>query len=267
MSLRIESSSNSIYKHVKKLQSKSARSRFNQYIAEGKRCVSDAISNGADVEYLVVCEGVKIDFDTRNLRVYEFAPKIFDSLSLTVNSQGIVAVINYELETITGANLSGIKTAVYLDCITDPGNMGTIIRSCDALGADAIIITKGCVDIFNPKVVRSAMASMMNIPVFVDDNPDESFSIFKTNGFSVVGTFPTGDTYSCNASYGDKVLLVMGNEANGISDEISKYCTSRVKIPMFGRAESLNVATALTVMLYEISRGKICKNSNDRGEV
>ena len=139
MRIRIESSSNSVYKHIKKLQSRSGRSKFCQYIAEGRRSVSDAVQNGADVEFIVVKDGVDVDFDTQALKVYELGEKLFDTLALTVNSQGIIAVINYELSDVFTEDITKFNTVVYLDSVTDPGNMGTIIRSCDALGADAIV--------------------------------------------------------------------------------------------------------------------------------
>ena len=260
MIIQIESTSNAIYKHVKKLQSKSARTKYGQYLAEGKRLVSDAIANGADVDFLVMRDGFEPDFDISSVKAYVFSEKLFDTLSLTVNSQGIAAVINFSLPHINEMCAEKSEIIVYLDSVTDPGNMGTIIRSCDALGADGIILSKGCVDIFNPKVVRSAMASLQNIPVYTQTDADDTFLLLKENGFNIVGTFPLGSTNSCDTPYPGKTVLVMGNEANGISPEVEKHCDMRVKIPMFGRAESLNVATALTVMLYEIKRTKSKEN-------
>lgn len=266
MAIRIQSSDNSIYKQIKKLQTKNGRIKAGQYIAEGKRAVCDAVANGADVAYLIWEEGYVPDFDIQNIKTYEFSKKLFDSLKLTVASQGIMAVINFNLPAVSDMDVSAYKRVVYLDSVTDPGNMGTIIRSCDALGADAIVVSKGCVDIFNPKVVRSTMASLMNVPIFADGDGVETLTLFKNAGFAVFGTFPEGDIYSCEADYTDKTLLVMGNEANGICDDIAPICDFRIKIPMLGRAESLNVATALTVMLYEIMRGQFTDKSKDRGD-
>lgn len=257
MTVRIESSANAVYKHIKKLQTKSGRSKHSQYLAEGVRAVRDAASNGADIEFVIVCEGFVSDFDLSGLKVYELSTRLFDTLKLTVNSQGIMAVINFSLPDVESADFSRMNTVVYLDSVTDPGNMGTIIRSCDALGADAIILSKGCVDIFNPKVVRSTMASIHNIPIYTDTTPEESFPKLKNDGFCVVGTFPTDATMCHKLNYSGKTLVVMGNEANGISDKVEALCDKRATIPMLGRAESLNVATALTVMLYEIMRNRI----------
>ncbi|MBE7050608.1 MAG: RNA methyltransferase [Ruminococcaceae bacterium] len=264
MPVYIESSQNSIYKHIKKLQTKNGRSKNSQYLAEGVRAVGDAISNGADIEYVIIKKSFEISRDLSQCKVYVMEDSLFDSLKTTVNSQGILAVINYEIFSSDSMNADEFETVIYLDSVTDPGNMGTIIRSSDALGADAIIISKGCVDIFNPKVVRSSMASILNIPIFTDENPKDTFGMFKSAGFEIVGTFPDAKENSRDTSYGEKVVLVMGNEANGISEDVERLCTKRVTIPMMGRAESLNVATAMSIMLYEIS---VRKTKRIRGEM
>ena len=266
MHTRIESSANAVYKHIKKLQTRNGRTKCNQYLAEGSRLVADAIANGADIEYILISESYNMEFDSKNIKVYELSEKLFDSLKLTVNSQGVMAVVNYKVIPASSIDKEKTQTIVYLDRITDPGNMGTIIRSCDALGADAVVLSKGCVDLYNPKVVRSTMASLLNVPVFFDDNPEETLTELKEAGFGIAGTFPT-DAKACHTvDYNRKFVLVMGNEANGIGEDICKLCTERITIPMLGRAESLNVATALTVMLYEIMRGKIINQTKDRGD-
>ena len=257
MPVKIESTANAVYKHIKKLHTKSGRSKFSQYIAEGRRAVADAAANGADIEFAVVCEG--IDFELDGVKTYIFNEKLFDSLKLTVNSQGIMAVINYTLRTADEIDFSEFSSLLYLDAVTDPGNMGTILRSADALGADAIILGAGCVDIFNPKVVRSSMASILNVPVFADEDYCSTFKRMAECGFQTIATLPRAELLCCDAGFSDKTVLVMGNEANGIRDEISGMCAMAVKIPMLDRTESLNVATATTVMLYEIMRFKLKK--------
>jgi len=261
MYIRIESSSNEFYKHLKKLHTLKEREKTSHYLAEGTRAVTDAIKNGADIYAIVLREGYICDVDLGSLKVYELSQKLYDDIKLTVNSQGIMAVLNYSLSSANDIDTDKLNNLLYLDTVTDPGNMGTIIRSADALGAQAIILSKGCVDIFNPKVVRSTMASLHNIPIYIDTDSETFFS--KLSDFDIVGTFPRSHTLSCDHNYKSKTLLVMGNEANGISDYIKSKCTSFVTIPMSGNAESLNVATACTVMLYEIMLRKI-KNNNQR---
>ena len=263
MSIRIESSSNEFYKHLKKLHTAKERNKTGRYIAEGTRAVADAIKNNADIYALVVCEGYSHSIDTKDIKVYELSPKLFDDVKLTVNSQGIMAVVNYKLSDAMSLDTNSANTVLYLDSVTDPGNMGTILRSADAMGVDAVVLSQGCVDVFNPKVVRSSMASLLNVPLYTDKNPSEFFEKLRNEAYDIAGTFPRGESYSYEYKYNEKTVLVMGNEANGISDIVEPFCTSKIKIPMLGNTESLNVATACTVMLYEIMLSKI---KNNRGE-
>ncbi len=250
--IRIESASNEFYKHLKKLHTSKEREKTGRYLAEGARAVADAVKGGADIYALVLCEGFRPDFDTEGCRVYELTRSLFDSVKLTVNSQGIMAVISYKLFDVGDIDFSAAHTLLYLDCITDPGNMGTILRSADAMGAHGVVLSKGCVDIFNPKVVRSAMASLLNVPVYLDKDQAATFDTFLHMGYDILGTFPKAEQKSCDYPYRQKTVLVMGNEANGISELVASRCTSGVTIPMLGRAESLNVSAACTVMLYEL---------------
>ena len=174
-----------------------------------------------------------------------------------MNSQGIIAVINYKLKEAKEIDFKKTSSILYLDSVMDPGNLGTILRSADAFGMDAIVLSPGCVDIFNPKVVRSSMASLLNVPVYYDTDTDLLFAKLKCEGYDIIGTFPRGEKLSSEHTYSLKTVLVMGNEANGISDKVSSLCTTQLKIPMLGNTESLNVATACAVMLYEIMLEKI----------
>ena len=253
MRTKIESASNEFYRHLKKLHTSKERTRTSSYLAEGLRAVSDAIKNKADIHAVVLCEGMDFDIDFGPLRVYELSKKLFEDVKLTVNSQGILAVIGYELREALSLDTSRACRVLYLDCVTDPGNMGTILRSADAFGMDAVIVSKGCVDVFNPKVVRSTMASLLNVPIYTDNDADATFGLLRDSGFDILGTFPKADNLSCDYRYKSKTVIVMGNEANGISQRIADLCTQRVTIPMAGNAESLNVATAAAVMMYELS--------------
>lgn len=257
MITKIESASNEFYRHLKKLHTSKERSRTFRYLAEGLRAVSDAIKNNADIHAVVLCEGMDFDIDFGSIRVYELSKKLFDDVKLTVNSQGILAVIGYELRDALSLDTSKTGSVLYLDCVTDPGNMGTILRTADAFGMDAVIVSRGCVDIFNPKVVRSAMASLLNVPVYTDNDADATFEFLRDSGFDILGTFPKAEHLSSDYRYKSKTVIVMGNEANGISDKIKDYCSAKITIPMSGNAESLNVATAAAVMMYEFTVKRI----------
>ncbi len=255
MIIKIESAANAVFKNIKKLATHSGRKKNDMFVVEGLRSVSDAVKNGAEVECVVFCEDTPvIEFD-KPLKTYMFSKKLFDELKFTVNSQGVLAVVRFDVhgkeDLFKNSNFNNIKNIVYLDAVQDPGNLGTIIRTCDAMGVDALVLGDGCADPYNPKTVRSTMASIFNVPLYFDDDSTYTLKKLNSSGFKITGTFLSGDSYIYNSDLTGKNVIVMGNEANGISHNIEDMCNNKVKIPMSGGAESLNVATACAIILYE----------------
>lgn len=248
MIISIESNSNNIYKSAKKLLTASERRKSGKFIIEGYRIVSDALRHNASVDCIIVSNEYSQMVPQGDFKVYRFADKLFNDISSTVNSQGIIAVVNCTEPDVHV--LYDAQHVVYLDAVMDPGNMGTILRTCDAMGVDAVVVSKGCVDIYNPKVVRSTMASIFNVPVFADRN-DNLLPALAQRGFDVVGTFPAGSVPVYEADLTGRTIVVMGNEANGISHAVADMCNIRVNVPMVGGAESLNVAVCCGMVLYE----------------
>ncbi len=251
--IKIESSSNDLFKKTKKLLTRSGRKKAGKFIIEGERIVRDAFSGKAKIDYIFVSESFG-DVDEANFgnsRIYVLCDKLFDELKSTVNSQGILAVCDY-----TGCLKEDIDYKegryLYLDCVADPGNMGTIIRSADAFGIKGIILSEGCVDVFNPKVLRSTMSGIFNVNLYFDNG--DILESFKENGFKIAGTFLNNAIRSDEFDYTDKCVIVMGNEANGISPKVEEKCTHRITIPMTGGAESLNVSVACGIILYEANK-------------
>lgn len=249
----INSTANSLYKTVKKLGTAQGRKKNGLFVLEGFRSVLDAIDHGAEIEAVIYKEGTDIKTEQYNIKTYIFSEKLFDELAFTVNSQGIIGIVKSRSKNQIqlAENIDNYKTIVYLDGVQDPGNLGTIVRSSDALGADALVLGAGCTDLYNPKTVRSTMSSLFNIPIFFDEDYLNTFSMFKSKGFKVYGTFLDSSVFICDADFSGKCVFVMGNEGNGISENIGNECDHRIKIPMQGGAESLNVATATSIILYE----------------
>lgn len=247
--IKIESSSNAIYKNTKKLFGKSERKKSACFIIEGERIVRDAYKNGAQFEYILVNEKRELPIELSGIKTYSIADKLFNDLKETVNSQGILAVVRCPENDFERENLNEGGCYLYLDSVTDPGNMGTILRSADAFGIKGVILSKGCVDVYNPKVIRSTMSGIFNVKIFFDNG--EYLEKFKNNGYKIIGTFPDGEKTSSGFEYTDKSVIIMGNEANGISYEIEKLCDAKLTIPMTGGAESLNVSVACGIILYE----------------
>nr|WP_330368177.1 RNA methyltransferase [Clostridioides difficile] len=140
-----------------------------------------------------------------------------------------------------------------LDRIQDPGNMGTIIRTADSAGVDAIIALKGCVDIYNPKVIRSTMGSIFDVNI-IDASQDETVDMLKSLDFNIVSSYLNTENFYDKIDYGSKVALVIGNEANGINEELVSKSDILVKIPIYGKAESLNAAISSAILMYEIKK-------------
>ena len=236
----IESKDNALFKNTRKLKERKYRTKENKYIIEGFRLVQEAFKAKCSIEYLIV---------------YELKNELFTQLVSTENTQGIIAVVNIN------NSIKDIKGDFYLLCdkVQDPGNLGTIIRTAHAAGVNAIILTKGTVDIYNDKTIRSTMGSIFYVPIIYDN--DLSFlKNLKDEGFSLVATSLEESKNFFDEDLSGKVILSVGNEGNGISDEIFDLADKKVKIPMPGGAESLNVGVATSIILFEKVRQKLCKN-------
>ena len=187
----IESKDNNLFKSTKKLKERKNRNKSNKYIIEGFRLVQEAFRANVDVDYLIVTKdgSEKIDqylsdYITDQVKIYEISDNLFKELVSTENPQGILAVINMNVKPM---NFDG---DFYLLCdkLQDPGNIGTIIRTAHAAGVQGIILTKGTVDIFNEKAIRSTMGSIFYIPVHYDDENLSLVKNLKDQGFKLVVT-------------------------------------------------------------------------------
>ena len=165
--------------------------------------------------------------------------------------QGILAVVKIEDETDFTPNTE--KSYIYCDCINDPGNLGTIIRTADAAGFDGVLLSDGCVDLYSPKTVRSSMGSFFNMRV-VTGVSYEKLSEYKNSGFQLIGGALGDNTIDYRSANMKKpTIIIVGNEANGISEDVQKMCQC-VKIPILGKAESLNAGVAAAILMYELVR-------------
>ncbi len=248
----ITSQENSLVKHIKKLQTKSYRIKTGEYLLEGYRLVRDAIENGVKLKNIIVAD----TFDTTefsHLDLTVMPEKLFNQLKTTVNSQGIMAVAKMSERVFDEKRANDGSFFIYLDGIQDPGNLGTIVRIADAGGIDGVLLSKTCVDIYNPKTIRSTMASMFNVPVY-ENCENDTLKMLKSNGYDLVAGSLEAKCSHYEADYSNRIVVVIGNEANGITDEVMSMCNVPVKIPIYGKAESLNASVACGILVYEILR-------------
>jgi len=260
----ITSRENKILKHIAKLQnSRSYRDRHGEYIAEGARLCADALAMAGELvscavateEFLAANREFEKKLDNLKITLYIVSEKIFKNISDTQTPQGILAVMRRGAygDKTNGAPGSARPTNILiLDGISEPGNMGTILRTANALGY-RVMLTGGCVDIYNPKVVRTAMGAVFCADVVHITDTGETIGKLKSAGFTVIAAALENSVDIAGAEVGGKVALVIGSEANGISEEILNLADICVKIPMRNGAESLNAAVAAGILMYHFT--------------
>lgn len=251
----IRSKDNKTIKEIKKLHEKRHRNINNKFIVEGLRFVKEALKSDFEVQCVIVNENVRerfIDLKIdKNINEIIVSESVFKNLCSTEGPQGILAVVNNKE---VNANVQN-GFYVLADKVQDPGNMGTIIRTANAAGANGVILTKGTVDIYNEKTLRATMGSIFKIPIIIDEDL-RFLNKLKENSFKLVTSSLDTDKNFYDIDLNTKVIIAVGNEGNGVSNEIYRLSDEKVKIPMPGNAESLNVGIAAGIMMFEVVRQK-----------
>lgn len=260
----ITSKDNELVKNIKKLKEKKYRDEYNKFVIEGIKLVAEAIEENVDIDCIVVCEDCvnkevidkKLLYEVARFKCIYVTEKIFESLSDVTNPQGILAVINRKKD---NGNIDYSQDfIVVLDGIQDPGNLGTILRTVDSAALNQIIVSKETADCFNPKVVRSTMGGIFRVNIIKSNNICETLNDLKNNGFEVVVTSLDTNNSIYDIDYNKKVIVI-GNEANGVSKGVQELADKKVIIPMLGKTESLNAGVATGIIVYEYVRKKIGK--------
>lgn len=249
---------NRLIKLALKLKQKKYRDEENKFIIEGIRFVEEGIIAG-DIEHvfyspkLLETRGYERIMDNHP-SIHQVSDSVLKEICDTENPQGVAAIVNKR-----HWNIEDIKNDFFViaDGVQDPGNMGTIIRTCDAAGAGAIGIVKGSVDVYNSKTLRSTMGSIFHIPVLIYDDFKTLTEELSSKGYNIYASSLETENYIYDCNFKEKTAVVIGNEANGIPEEHMKFCTHKVKIPMAGTAESLNAAVAGAVIIYEVIRQRM----------
>ncbi len=255
----ITSKDNEIVKNIRKLKEKKYRDEKGVYIVEGIKMIEEAIEENVKIERIVICEECIESADIEQKLMYEIAKyncvyvkeNIFNMLTDVSTPQGILAVIAKPGKDTNILYNQDIVLA--LDGIQDPGNLGTILRTVDSVNLKQVIVTKNTADPYNPKVVRATMGAIFRVNVIETDNLVETLKEMKRNKFKVVVTSLDTTNSIYDIEYKKKVIVI-GNEANGVSKDVQEIADNKVKIPMLGKTESLNASVATGIMLYEYVR-------------
>ena len=287
----ITSLNNQRVKEVANLKQKKYRTESGTFFAEGLRAVQEAVQYADVTElFYTEAEAGRLDevlkaagnvpADTKEksenkknanhnnagtakkrnkaangIRMYQVDEKVMAKLSDTKAPQGVLAVIRTPEQNLRqlrpGTASDNNAPVIILDRVQDPGNLGTIIRTADAVGALGLILLEGCVDAYSPKVVRASMGSLFHLPVVQDITAEEALTWCYRNGYEPAATALKNAQNVYKADISKKMAFLFGNEANGVAEELQAAAETRLFIPMAGLAESMNVAMAAGIILFE----------------
>ncbi len=257
----ITSKDNEFIKHIKKLKDKKYRDISNEYVIEGIKLVAEAIQEKAPIKKVILCDDCEKNAVIPKDLMYEIAKqeciyvseKVFKYLSEVQTPQGILAIIEKNAQDTEIDYTQDIIVA--LDDVQDPGNLGTILRTVDSIGLTQILVSKGTADAYNPKVVRSTMGAIFRVKIIECENLKQTLKEIKKHKFKIVVSSLQTENTIYDINYNKKVIVI-GNEANGVEQEIQDLADEKIKIPMLGKTESLNASVATGIILYEYVRQK-----------
>jgi TrmH family RNA methyltransferase len=259
----VTSLANPIVKDIKALTQKKSREETGTFMAEGLKLVIDALELGWTIRTLVYAKAAKSKPLVEQMAaktvasgglVLEVNEKVLVSITRRDNPQMVVGIFDQRWKPLKDIRPASGETWVALDRVRDPGNLGTIIRTCDAAGASGVILVGDATDPFSLETVRATMGSVFAVPV-AKATQEEFLAWKKTAGVSVVATHLAGAVDYRTIDYKKKpVVLLMGNEQSGLPDVLANQADALARIPQAGRADSLNLAVATAVMLFEARR-------------
>lgn len=257
--LEINSKDNKTIKHIRKLMTqRKYRKEQGLFVVEGLRLCIDAVRSGAVIDTFICTsdfadkfadEVTTLDNAARNSFLVSSA--VFSSVSDTKTPQGVICVVKALDKKIDFDTIN--YKYVLLENMQDPSNLGAVLRSADALGFAGVVLTSECCDIYSPKVCRASMGAVFRVPFLICDNACTFVREFNKSGLSYAAVVRNG-TPITELKYDGNTLLCIGNEGNGLTDEIVSCCSHSVTIPMRGNAESLNAAAAAGIIMWEMIR-------------
>ena len=254
--LNITAKDNKLIKKIKKLvSSASFRREDNSFVLEGQRLVFDAVKNGYLIDTLVVSKSYlksAIDLDIVANQKVLLPDSLFKSLCDTVNPQGILCVAKMP-DTVCDIEKIDKGKYIILENTQDPANLGAIARTAEALGLSGLIVsTNGC-DPFSPKAQRAAMGALVRFPLYLSQDISADIKCLQKKGFSVFASVVSdADCNISDVSYDGSCAVIIGNEANGVTEQLKSVADKKITIPMGGRAESLNAAAAAAIIIWEM---------------
>ena len=253
----ITSTSNPQVKRLLQLQKKSkARNEENVFVVEGLRMFTEVPKERVEKVYVseTLYNKKKHELNWEEFPLEILSDSVFKHVSDTQTPQGVLCTVKQEQYDV--ATLLDIENPHFmvLDNLQDPGNLGTIVRTAEGAGVDAVFMSKDCVDIYNPKTIRSTMGSIYRMPTIYIEDTVKLLELFKEKGIKSYAAHLDGKNSYDKEDYCTGTAILIGNEGNGLRDEVSNKADIWVRIPMEGQVESLNAAIAASVLMFEVAR-------------
>lgn len=244
--------------YVKLSSSKKARDEHKKFTLEGSRLLKEAVLEKSDIQTIFATQSA-YDRDKAFLEKYQdqitlVSDGVAKRLSNTKSDQGIFAIVNKPENKALGSHTFDGKYIV-LNNIQDPGNLGTILRTADAVGISGVILTENCCDLYNPKVVRSTMGSLFRLNIFIEDDFLDVCRTLKSNGVKVYASVVSKQASEIRSvGFPKNSAIVIGNEGNGLKSEHSSLCDEQITIEMNGNIDSLNASIASAILMWEMTK-------------
>lgn len=258
----ITSSQNPRIKHLLLLQQKSAQRKADGlFVVEGRREVEHCLAAGFTLRAVFVCE--EIAGEPLSLphfvEVIPVSPKVYERIAYRGGTEGIVAVVEQRRIGLRDLKLSDSPLIVVLESVEKPGNLGAVLRSADAAGADAVIVCDPLTDIYNPNLIRSAVGALFTVPC-VACSTEECIAFFKAKGIRILTAQLQDSSLYYDTPMTEATAIIMGTEATGLTEQWRKAADAHIRIPMLGRLDSLNVSVSAAILLFEAVRQRQMAN-------
>ena len=259
----IQPGSKNSLKKLMRLKDKKARNETGLFVVEGEKFVND-IGSDFEITEFVFSESYLTGGDISSClnrsgchALSVFSDDDFSRISDTVTPQGVLAVVKQKEYALEDYITKTTPFIILGENINDPGNMGTIIRTADACGCDAVVFTEQSADIYNPKVIRSAAGSLCHLPVIHGKRLADIIHVLKQHRIKIIAASLNGDTLPYDVDLTGGVAILLGNESNGLKQSTEAMADELVKIPIIGKAESLNASVAGGILMYEVVRQRL----------
>ncbi len=255
---QITSSENPKIKLIRQLYNSKGRRKYGLFIAEGIREISMAYKSDFKIKYLFINELFlqKKDISTfpfSHQIFYQLDTKLFSKISYREDTEGIIGIFETKKHTLSEIHLSTNPYVIILESVEKPGNLGAVLRTADAVKADAVLVCNPVIDIYNPNVIRSSIGCIFVVPVAVCNNT-EALNWLREHRFTIYAAALQDAIYYHQSDFTSPTAIAFGTEAEGLTDFWRKEADYIIKIPMLGKIDSLNVSNSVAILSYEVLR-------------